>query len=100
MANHQQNDHLVRHIVDRYIDGTALRLRKQSEDSGPVLFKLTQKIPARSSGAQQGLITTMYLTEEEYCVLARLSAKTLSKTRHSVPPFGVDVFEGTLRGLL
>jgi len=86
--------------MDRYIDGTALRLRKQSEDSCPIVFKLTQKIPARSSGAQQGLITSMYLTKDEYCVLAQLSAETLSKTRHSVPPFGIDVFEGTLKGLL
>jgi CYTH domain-containing protein len=90
----------VHRIVDRYIDGTALRLRKQSEDRGPIIFKLTQKIPTRSSGAQQGFITTMYLTEDEYCVLAQLSAKTLSKTRHSVSPFGIDVFEGTLKGLI
>jgi len=90
----------VRRIVDRYIDGTALRLRKQSEGNGPIVFKLTQKISARSSGAQQGLVTSMYLTEDEYCVLAGLSAKTLTKTRHSVPPFGIDIFEGTLKGLL
>jgi CYTH domain-containing protein len=90
----------VRRLMDRYIDGTTLRLRKQSEDNGPVVFKLTQKIPGRSGGAQQGLITSMYLTEDEYCVLAGLPAKTLSKTRHSMPPFGVDVFEGSLGGLL
>lgn len=90
----------VRRLLDRYIDGTTLRLRKQSEDNGPVVFKLTQKIPARSGGAQQGLITSMYLTEGEYGVLEKLPAKTLSKTRYSIPPFGVDVFEGALRGLL
>ena len=90
----------VRRIVDRYIDGTALRLRKQSEDGGPIIFKLTQKLPVRSSGAQQGFITSMYLTEDEYGVLAQLSAKTLGKARHSVPPFGIDVFEGPLQGLL
>jgi CYTH domain-containing protein len=90
----------VRRIQDRYIDGAALRLRKESDDNGSVGFKLTQKIPARSSGAQQGLITTMYLTEAEYCVLSQLPAKTLSKTRYSVPPFGIDIFEGALKGLL
>lgn len=90
----------TRRIVDRYLDATSLRLRMQQEDSGPVVFKLTQKLPARSSGAQQGLITTMYLSESEFRVLARLPAKTLSKTRHSVPPFGIDVFEGTLQGLV
>jgi CYTH domain-containing protein len=90
----------VRRITDRYIDGTTLRLRKQSEDGGPTVFKLTQKIPAPASGAQQGLITTMYLTAEEFRMFAQLSAKSLSKTRYSVPPFGIDVFEGELEGLL
>ena len=33
-------------------------------------------------------------------MLANLPAKILAKTRHSVPPFGVDVFEGTLDGLI
>jgi hypothetical protein len=48
----------ARRITDRYIDGTGLRLREQSDDSGPTVFKLTQKIPVRASGAQQGFITT------------------------------------------
>ena len=33
-------------------------------------------------------------------MFAQLSAKRLSKTRYSVPPFGIDVFEGELEGLL
>jgi CYTH domain-containing protein len=90
----------VRRITDRYIDGTTLRLREQSEDGGPTMFKLTQKVPARATGAQEGLITTIYLTGDEFCVFAQLSAKRLSKTRYSVPPFGIDVFEGELEGLL
>jgi CYTH domain-containing protein len=87
-------------ITDRYIDGTSLRLREQSEDCGPTMFKLTQKVPARASGAQQGLITTIYLTGAEFGVFAQLSAQRLRKTRYSVPPFGIDVFEGELEGLL
>jgi CYTH domain-containing protein len=90
----------VRRIVDRYIRGTTLRLRRQTDGTGAAVFKLTQKIPARSGGAQQSFITTMYLTEDEYRLLARLPAKTLAKTRHSLPPFGIDVFEGKLKGLL
>ena len=90
----------TRRIADRYIDGTTLRLREQSDDSGPTVFKLTQKIPVPAGGAEQGLITTMYLTKEEFGVLAHLSAHCLNKTRYSVPPFGIDVFEGTLEGLL
>ena len=42
----------------------------------------------------------MYLTKDEFCILAQLSAKTLNQTRYSVPPFGIDVFEGKLKGLL
>jgi CYTH domain-containing protein len=90
----------VRRIADRYIDGTTLRLREQSDEGGPTMFKLTQKIPAGASGAQQGLITTIYLTRDEFCVFAQLSAKKLSKIRYSVPPFCIDVFEGELEGLL
>lgn len=90
----------IRRITDRYIEGTALRLREQSEDGGPTLFKLTHKVPARASGAQQGFITSMYLTQDEFFVLAQLSSSKLSKTRYSVPPFGIDVFEDTLQGLV
>ncbi len=88
----------IRHITDRYIDGTRLRLREQRDDGGPTVFKLTQKVPMRASGAQQGWITNMYLSKEEFCLLLQLSAKSLTKTRYSVPPFGIDVFEGTLVG--
>ena len=86
-------------IKDRYIDGTLLRLREQTDDGGAAIFKLTQKVPARGSGAQQGLITSFYLTEGEFRLPAQLPAKVLSKFRYSVPPFGIDVFEGALRGL-
>jgi CYTH domain-containing protein len=89
----------VRQIADRYIDGTTLRLRKMREENGPTTYKLTQKISARDVGAQQGLIVTMYLSEPEFRVFGQLPAHTLSKTRHSVPPFGIDVFGGELEGL-
>jgi CYTH domain-containing protein len=89
----------IRHITDRYIDGTLLRLREQTDAGGPAMFKLTQKIPARTNGAQQGLITSIYLTEGEFRLLAQLPGKMCSKVRYSVPPFGIDVFEGTLQGL-
>ena len=90
----------VRRITDRYINGTTLRLRKITENNAPTAHKLTQKIPARDNGGQQGLIVTMYLTEAEHAVLVQLAAHELSKTRHSVPPFGIDVFEGALNGLI
>jgi CYTH domain-containing protein len=90
----------IRRITDSYLDGTALRLRKQSQDDGPTTFKLTQKIPERGKGGWQGLITTIYLAEDEFRVLVQLSANKLCKTRYSVPPFGIDVFEDSLQGLV
>lgn len=60
--------------------------------------------PARNtaplSGAIQGLITNTYLSPTEYDVLASLRAALLSKTRFSVPPLGVDVFDCRLQGLV
>ena len=89
-----------RRITDNYIEGTTLRLRKQVYNDGLDTFKLTQKLPARGDGAQQGFITSMYLTEDEFQVLAQLPARKLAKTRFSVPPFGIDVFDGALQGLI
>ena len=89
----------IRHITDRYIDGSRLRLREQSDDGGPAIYKLTQKVPARVNGAQRGLITNLYLSADEFHLLAQLPGKVLSKVRYSVPPFGIDVFEGPLQGL-
>ena len=90
----------IHRISDRYIEGTTLRLRQQSDGEGQVVFKLTQKVRGRMVRAQQGRITTMYLTKDEFRVLVKLPAKVLTKTRHSVPPFGIDVFEGVLSGLV
>ena len=90
----------MRRIADRYIDGSNMRLRRQSDDENEPVFKLTQKLPTDATGARQGLITTMYLTEDEFQLLANLPAKILRKTRYSVPPFGIDVFEDALTGLV
>ena len=88
-----------RRIVDRYLDGTRLRLRRSTpvgDGATPVSLKLTQKIPGRPWGT----LTTVYLSEQEYAVLAALPARTLVKRRLSVPPFGYDVFDGPLTGLV
>ena len=70
------------------------------DSGGLATFKLTQKIPSKGAGAQQGWLTTMYLDAEEFQVFAGLPAKQLHKTRFSVPPFGIDFFEGPLGGLI
>jgi hypothetical protein len=85
----------IRRITDHYIEGSRLRLREQRDDDAPPVFKLTQKIPAPAAGAQQGDITTMYLSEEEFRLLAQVPARVLQKTRYSMPPFGIDVFADT-----
>jgi CYTH domain-containing protein len=90
----------VRRIEDRYIEGTTLRLRQQRDEDGQMAFKLTQKLADKTAGARQGLITSMYLTATDFGVLAALPAKVLTKARHSVPPFGIDVFDGALSGLV
>ncbi|MFF1449672.1 hypothetical protein ACFVYF_16210 [Streptomyces sp. NPDC058274] len=88
-------------ITDRYLVGTRLRLRRaERADVGGCELKLTQKIPADRPGAVQGLITNTYLSPAEYDLLASLSAAVLSKSRFSVPPLGVDVFDGPLQGLV
>jgi CYTH domain-containing protein len=88
-------------ITDRYISGTRIRLRETVETTTAgttTVRKLTQKIPSPSGGP--GLITTLYVSPAEYDVLAQLPAAVLTKARYSVPPFGVDVFEGALTGLV
>jgi CYTH domain-containing protein len=90
----------VRRITDYYIENTRLRLREQSEAENQTVFKLTQKLAEDPGTACQELVTTMYVTLDEFSVLTKLPAKILKKTRYSVPPFGIDVFEGELSGLV
>ncbi len=88
-------------ITDRYLTGTRIRLRETVEtmaDGTTTVRKLTQKIPAPAGGP--GLITTLYLSAAEHEVLTAVPAQVLVKTRCSVPPFGIDVFRGSLEGLV
>lgn len=90
-----------RRITDRYLPGTRLRLRRvENLDSGACEFKLTQKIPVGSPSYVQGLITNIYLSAAEYDRLATLPGQLLAKTRFSVPPLGIDVFDPPLHGLV
>jgi CYTH domain-containing protein len=89
----------VHEIDDRYVDGTRVRLRRMVQVGGPTQLKLTQKLPEPDSSARQGTLTTLYLSEDEYAALAVLPAATLSKSRLSIAPYGVDVFHGELEGL-
>jgi CYTH domain-containing protein len=88
-------------ITDSYVVGTRLRIRRSVETgngSTQTTYKLTQKVP--DPGGGPGLITTLYLSEAEFNALATLPAAPLRKTRHSIPPFGVDIFDPPLHGLI
>jgi CYTH domain-containing protein len=87
-------------IEDRYLDGTRLRLRRQTQRGGPAVFKLTQKTPRPGADGEQGSITTIYVSEPEYALLATLPAAPLRKARLSIAPYGIDVFAGALEGLV
>ncbi len=89
-------------IEDRYIDGTALRLRRITAN-GERVWKLTQKIRSDPGDPATVAITNMYLTRSEYDLLAALRAATLSKIRSVCVVddirFAIDVFDGELTGL-
>jgi CYTH domain-containing protein len=90
-----------RRITDRYLPGTRLRLRRVDyPHTGACELKFTQKVAAGRPGFVQGLITNTYLSEAEYDLLATLPAEVLSKTRLSVPPVSIDVFDPPLHGLV
>jgi CYTH domain-containing protein len=89
-----------RKITDHYLTGTSLRLRHIRGPGGDQ-YKLTQKIPAAHPGPVQGLITNIYLSKAEHDQLvAALPGQLLTKTRYSVPPLGIDVFDPPLHGLV
>lgn len=85
-------------IVDRYIIGTRLRLR--SDDGRVPPHKLSQKEAPSPPDFAVTTITTIYLSPEEYEVLAVLPARELRKRRHHLGPYSLDVFEGELAGLV
>jgi CYTH domain-containing protein len=87
-------------ITDLYLTGTRLRLRRSEDSRGisPTIYKLTQKVPGPSG--RPGLITNVYLTAEEYQLLSAVGGDVLSKRRYSLPPFGIDMFDPPLDGLV
>lgn len=88
-------------IVDRYLTGTRLRLRRvSSPGSAEPELKLTQKVPAARPGPVRGLITNFYLSPAEYGLLATLPGAELAKTRLFFPPYAVDLFGPPRHGLV
>jgi CYTH domain-containing protein len=90
-----------RRIEDRYLDGTRLRLRAVTDSAtGAREFKFCKKYEGGDPLA--GPIVNTYLTEAEHAALAAIPAAVIVKRRYRVGlrPFGLDVFEGQLDGLM
>jgi CYTH domain-containing protein len=90
-------------IVDRYIGGTRLRLRR-SESEGEVVYKLGQKIRSDPADPEVLKLTNLYLSAEEYAVLASLPSGESRKTRWHAEWAGravaIDEYHGPLEGLV
>lgn len=91
-------------ITDLYVDGTRLRLREARPiGTGAPMLRLSRKADV---DAHTSLITSIYLPEDEFGILARtLPGERVKKLRHRLQsaPGGellVDEFQGSLAGLV
>ena len=88
---------------DLYVTGTQLRLREaKPTKGGPTMLRLGRKADVSPSVR---LLTSSYLSLEEFRLLSALPGERLRKTRHSLGRIDgadvfVDVFEGALSGLI
>jgi CYTH domain-containing protein len=92
-------------IVDRYLPASRLRLRRMDAlDGSETVFKLGKKEVPEPPDFARMTITNIYLSEAEYALLSELPALELRKRRYRVAErgrtYGVDVFEGSLAGLV
>lgn len=89
--------------TDLYVEGTQLRLREAIPiGGGAPMLRLGRKADVSSSVR---LLTSIYLSAEEFRLLSSLPGRTLRKTRHALGKVDgadvfVDVFEGPLSGLI
>lgn len=91
-------------ITDLYVAGSQLRLREaRPVQGGPSMLRLTRKADV---DAQTRLISSIYLAEAEFALLATaLQGARIKKLRHRLKPFSgvvmaIDEFKGDLEGLL
>lgn len=92
-------------IIDHYISGTRLRLRRMEYPSGEIhALKLGQKYLGPDQKAHQRMMTNLYLTEVEYQKLTELGGLPIIKRRYPYryarQEYSLDVFEGDLEGLI
>ena len=90
-------------IVDRYIIGTRMRLRRVTSPEGETL-KFGQKVRDVIDDPETVRLTNMYLSPEEYATLSLLPFAELHKTRYQLTigahTFAVDMFHGRHDGLV
>jgi CYTH domain-containing protein len=90
-------------ITDLYVTGTRLRLREAIPlDGGEPIRRLTRKADV---DATRRLLTTIYLSPQEFALLSGLPGMIIRKTRHrlvteSGVTISVDRFDGALAGLI
>lgn len=88
---------------DLYVEGTQLRLREAVPiGGGAPMLRLGRKADVSASVR---LLTSIYLSAEEFRLLSSLPGRVLRKTRHALGKVDgadvfVDVFEGPLTGLI
>jgi adenylate cyclase len=91
-------------IVDRYLIGTRLRLRRMEREGEEPVYKFGQKVRPRLDDPSVVMITNIYLSADEYDVLAALPGDTVDKTRWRMPSddgiIAVDEFQGRHAGLV
>ena len=76
-------------IVDRYLPGTRLRLRK-IEDGAEFIYKFVKKY-GREGWVEP--ITNLYLDRAEYETLSAIPAREIRKKRYRMEKGSLDVFE-------
>jgi len=90
-------------ITDLYVTGTRLRLREAIPlGGGAPQRRLSRKADVDS---HTRLLTSLYLSSEEFALLSGLPGRILRKTRHQIGlvagvEMSVDVFDGDLAGLI
>lgn len=91
------------HIVDHYLNDSRLRLRRMRDsDNGEVTYKLTKKYGLGDDYSEP--ITTIYLSQDEYELFAKLSHRKLTKNRFKLTEngkvFSIDLFSEPHQGLI
>lgn len=99
-----ESDPFIR-IIDVYIPGTRLRLRRMESARGELLvLKLGQKYQPDNLEKHQSLMTNFYLTETEYDVLGELGGDQIKKRRYPFEfdgqNYGIDAYDAHLQGLI